>query len=424
MTATLTPPETTAAAPTLEAETAPAGRRARRFAGTISREKLQEAQATVAGAIPGKTTLPVLELVRIQATAHGFHFTATNLDLTVTTVVSAEVVAEGEVLIPGRKLTELAREFAPAPVRIRALGARGAKAEAGTGEAGRVELRNGRSVFTLATLAPDEFPSVPTPGAEAPRFRVAAERLQRLVVPGAFAVATEESRPILGGVLLEVRHNTLHLVSTNGHRLVRVGTPVEGAKGRDAAGVGPHGRDLIVPPAALAQVARIFAPDETLELAVHDHHLTIRGRVTTLTTRLVEGPYPRYEQVMPKANPNTLAADKTDLVAVVKRMLVMASDQSHRLRLTLGQAGGTELGVAVQTPDLGEASDAVPARYEGAPMDVGVNGQYLLEMLKHVPGERVVLTFGSPERAVTVEPEAQAADLTFEGVQMPLRLMD
>jgi DNA polymerase-3 subunit beta len=277
----------------------------------------------------------------------------------------------------------------------------------------RVTLECGRSRFKLLGLPRDEFPAFP-----AVRFdeswRVRSAQLQQLITHTAFAVSTEESRPILNGVLWELRPERMRMVATNGHRLAKMELPAEeGARGAD-------GR-----PDRAAQGARPdqapLRPDDELEIARGDNHLGFRSAVTSVYTRLIEGPYPNYEQVIPKDNDKFAIADKAQLTSALKRMSVIASDQTHRIRLSFN-AG--MLKFAVQTPDLGEAADEMPVRYEGDPLDIGFNASYLLEILRFIPTEEVRLTFRAPERAATLEPEGWSDPAKYLCLVMPLRLMD
>src|SRR5437660_936689 len=137
---------------------------------------------------------------------------------------------------------------------------------------------------------------------------------------------TEESRPILNGVLWELRPEMMRMVATNGHRLAKMEIPVKSA-------VGPSS-DLIVPPKALEQVRRLFPEDEELEIARGENHLGFRSPFTSVFTRLIEGPYPPYDQVIPRDNNRIAVADRTALMSALRRMSVIASDQTHRIRLS------------------------------------------------------------------------------------------
>jgi DNA polymerase III subunit beta len=338
---------------------------------TISREKLQEGLAAVAASIPAKTTLPVLANILLETTDKGIKLSGTDLDIAVSTEVMADVETAGAVTIPAKKLSEIARELPPAPVKIAAVGEQ------------RVTLDCGRSRFKLLGLPRDEFPTFP-----AVRFseswRIRSGDLQQLISHTSFAVSSEESRPILNGVLWELRPDKMRMVATNGHRLAKMEMPINSANAPAS--------DLIVPPKALEQVRRLFPAEEELEIAV-----------------------------IPKDNDRVAIADKVALASALKRMSVIASDQTHRIRLSFNSG---MLKFSVQTPDLGEAQDELPIRYTGDQLDIGFNASYLLEILRYIPTDEVRLTFKAPERAATVEPEGWKDSASFMCLVMPLRLVD
>ena len=367
---------------------------------TIGREKLQEGLAAVTASIPTKTTLPVLANIMVETTDKGIRLSGTDLDIAVSTEVAADVETPGAITIPARKLAEIARELPAAPVKVSAAGEQ------------RITIECSRSRFRLLGLPRDEFPNFP-----AVRFneswRIRSADLQKLIGHTAFAASTEESRPILNGVLWELRPERMRMVATNGHRLAKMELPI-------ASSGAPSG-DLIVPPKALEQIRRLFPEDEELEIARGDNHLGFRSPLTAVFTRLIEGPYPNYEQVIPKDNDRVALADKAALSQAIRRMSIIASDQTHRIRLSFN-AGMARL--AVQTPDLGEAQDEVPITYEGDPLEIGFNANYLIEILRYIPTDDVRMTFKAPERAATVEPEGWQDEAKFLCLVMPLKLID
>src|ERR1700716_2808726 len=201
---------------------------------TISREKLQEGLAAVAASIPAKTTLPVLANILIETSDKGIRLSGTDLDIAVSTEVAAAVETVGAITVPAKKLSEIARELSPSPVKIAAAGEQ------------RITLDCGRSHFKILGLPRDEFPSFPSV-----RFgeswRIRSGDLQKLIGHTSFAVSTEESRPILNGVLWELKPESMRMVATNGHRLAKMEMPVKSSGAAPAA-------DLIIPPKALEQV--------------------------------------------------------------------------------------------------------------------------------------------------------------------------
>jgi len=165
----------------------------------------------------------------------------------------------------------------------------------------------------------------------------------------------------------------------------------------------------------------LFGPDEEIEIAQSENHLGFRSPSTQVFTRLIEGPYPNYEQVIPRENDKNLTTDKAGLSSALRRMSIVASDQTHRVRLAMSSGS---LKLSVQTPDLGEAQEEVTVTYDGSPLEIGFNAAYLLEVLKYMPTDEVTLTFKAPERAVTCEPVGWDDPASFMALVMPLRLVD
>jgi len=365
---------------------------------TITREQLQEGLTAVTAAIPAKTTLPVLSNVLVEATKQGLRLSGTDLDIAVSTTVAAEVDAEGAITLPAKKLADIARELPPAAIRI-----------TGAGEQ-RVAIECGRARFKLLGLPREEFPSFPAVKFDK-AWKAAASVVHKLVGHVAFAASTEESRPILNGVLWELRPDRMRMVATNGHRLAKMDVPASGGSNAD----------LIVPPKALEQIRRLFGSDEALEVAKSDNHIGFRSEGKLVYSRLIEGPYPNYEQVIPRENDKSATVDKAAMAAALRRMSVVASDQTHRIRLAFS---GGAVKFSVQTPDLGEAQDELAVTYEGEPLEIGFNATYLLEILKFMPTDEVRLTFKAPERAATIEPVGWDDPASYMALVMPLRLVD
>ena len=367
---------------------------------TITREKLQEGLVAVAAAVPSKTTLPVLSNLLVEATRDGLRLSGTDLDIAVSTTIPASVDQEGAITLPARKLVEIVRELPSAAIRITSSGEQ------------RVAIECGKSKFKLLGLPKEEFPAFPAVKFEG-GWRVPSKDLQKLISHVAFAASTEESRPILNGVLWELKNDRMRMVATNGHRLARMDVPVAGGAGQQA--------DLIVPPKALDQIKRLFASDDEVELAKSDNHLGFRSSTTQVFTRLIEGPYPNYEQVIPRENDKLATADKAALISALRRMSIVASDQTHRIRMAFANASCK---LSVQTPDLGEAQEELAVGYEGDPLEIGFNALYLLEVLKYMPTDEVRLTFKAPERAATCEPVGWDDPASYLTLVMPLRLVD
>ena len=367
---------------------------------TITREQLQEGLTAVAAAVPTKTTLPVLANILLEATKDGLRLSGTDLDIAVGTTVPAAVDQEGAITLPARKLVELVRELPSAGIRMTTQGEQ------------RVTIECGRSKFKLLGLPREEFPSFPQVTFDG-SSKTTARELQKLIAHVAFAASTEESRPVLNGVLWQLLPDRMRMVATNGHRLAKMEIPMQSAAAQQA--------ELIVPPKALEQFRKLFGPDDEIEIGRSDNHLGFRSATTQVFTRLIEGPYPNYEQVIPRENDKVATVEKASLMSALRRMSIVASDQTHRIRMALGD-GSCRL--SVTTPDLGEAQEEITVSYEGEALDIGFNANYLLEVLKYMPTDEVRLTFKAPERAATVEPVGWDDPAAYLTLVMPLRLLD
>ena len=365
---------------------------------TITRENLQQGLGAVAGSIPTRTTLPVLSNILIEAEDGAVRMSGTDLDTAVSVRVPAEVAEPGAITAPAKKLQEIAREL-PGATEISTQG-------------DSILISSGRSRFKLNGLPKDEFPAFPKVEFSG-SWRVTGADLQKLITHVSFAASTEETRPILNGVLWQLQEHDMRMVATNGHRLAKMTLPVEAGDGTAAA-------DLIVHPRALGQVQRLFAGDAQVEVARSENHLGFRGADVQVYTRLIEGPYPNYEQVIPKDNDKNMVADRGALQGAVRRMAIVASDQTHRIRMTLG---GPMLKFSVESPDLGAANEELPVEYDGEPLEIGFNAQYLLELLRYMPTDEVKMTFKAPERAATIQPLGNEDTPDYLCLVMPLRLL-
>jgi DNA polymerase-3 subunit beta len=365
---------------------------------TITRQNLHTGLAAVSASIPSKTTLPVLSNILFEAKEDGVWMSGTDLDVSVRVKVLAEIGEPGSLTAPGKKLQEIARELPDQTVVVSTRG-------------DQIELKCGRSHFKLNGLPAEEFPTL----AEvdfASGLTVTGKQLHSLIHHTSFAVSTEESRPILNGVLWELRDGEMKMVATNGHRLARMGLRVE-ATGTPSA-------DFIVPPAALSQVQRLFEDGDDIEVARSENHLGFRADSTEVYTRLIEGTYPNYEQVIPRDNDKVATIEKKAFESAVRRMAVVASDQTHRIRLKF-ESGRVHLNVL--TPDLGEGHDELEVGYDGEELEIGFNANYLLEVLRYMPSDEVKVSLKAPERAATLEPVGDAMP-EYLCLVMPLRLLD
>lgn len=359
-----------------------------------------EALDQVQEAVERKNTIPILSHVLVESCANGLRLVATDLEVGIRTLCPAQVKVAGSAAVPARRLLEIVKSLPEADVRVRAL------------ENHWVQVNAGRSVFKLAALAKDNFPAlpdVPKPLAEVP-----AGVLAGLIDHTAFAVSNEESRYTLNGALLVLKPNSVEMVATDGHRLPLAARDIE------IAGLKTDER-LLVPKRALAGVrcmANAQQSDSPILIAKDDSHLFFSAGDSIIISRMLSGQFPSYEAVLPKNNTITATLDAAALRESLRRVALLAPDQTHAVclaldpsRLTLTTSGG----------DTGEASETLDAVYSGQPLRVGFNAWFLLDMLGVVKTGEVEIALKDPESAAEFRPVDQAT-YHYCCVVMPMRL--
>ena len=286
---------------------------------------------------------------------------------------------------------------------------------------GRVSVNygNGRGRSAMPKHNEREFPALPSIRAEA-KSTVDGARLARLISRSAYAVAGEEGKAILNGVLLVGDMNRLVLVATDGHRLAR------SACSGDFAGLGKQG--VVVPGKTMQTVGRMASeatsPVEVAVAPQRNHigfSLQIGQNEVTVYSRLLEGAYPNYEQVIPKSNAKLLTVPRLELRDAINRVSTYSDNLTHQIRFSLRRGQVT---LSVTTAEVGEGEEIVPAQYDDEDLDVGYNATYLLDILKTIETEKVVFRLNTPISAGVVEPDGSLSEKDEEVLCliMPLRL--
>ncbi|HEY6867108.1 MAG TPA: DNA polymerase III subunit beta, partial [Candidatus Eisenbacteria bacterium] len=279
----------------------------------------------------------------------------------------------------------------------------------------------GKGWSRFPTQAAGEFPRIPELKAET-RLRIPGDALSRLAARTSYAASTEDARPQLNGVLLETTDQQVSLIATDSHRLARATV-----KGSFAA---LDGKGLIVPARALGAVSRT-AEEATSPVEIEVAGGRNQAGFTTqvgefrvqIMTRLLEGEYPNYQQVIPKDNPRELEAKREDLIDAVDIVASHADNVTRQVRFSVRKGA---LGVSSTTPELGAGEQQLESAYKGEDMEIGYNASYLLDILRSIPTERVVFRLKTSLSAGLIEPVGAlpAADESLLCLIMPLRLPD
>jgi len=364
---------------------------------SLMQSELQRVLHLVVSVVPSKSTLPILETVLVEVEADGaLVLTATDLDMSVRARRKAEVVEKGKAAVAARRLFDVVRELPEQEVTV-------------SGDESGLTLTCGSGRYRFVGAPVDDFPGLPEISGEKD-VEIEPQKLQRMIRQTLYAVSTDETRPELTGVFLEVREKELRLVATNGHRLARAG--LQGSFNAR--------QNLLLPPKALNQLLRLMGDwNGTVEVSGAKNYARFRLGETQLYSRLLEGPFPEYDRVIPKTNPLSAVIRRDDLIASLRRILVLSDSQTRQVRMALS---GKQLQVLAEYQGAGEAAEDIAVDYSGEAMTIGYNGGYLLEMLKTFEGERIEMRFQSAISAGLFRPADETAEETLLCLVMPLRL--
>ena len=357
------------------------------------RDVLLEALATAARAAATRGgALPALSGVRLEVRADVLHLAGSDLDLTVQVEATVAGISDGVCVVPARLATDIVRAMEPGAVTV-AL------------EGGEAVIAAGRSQFSVRVLPAEEFLRLPEPAGDAVTLDAAA--LAAALSQVVRAASRDDARPILAGVLMTAEPAGLRLVATDSYRLAMRDLP-----GTTLLAEGQH---VLVPARALGELGRVLAGAETVTLRLGHDQASFEVGPVRVTTRLIEGEFPNYRQLVPSGYPNRLVVAKDALLDAVRRVKLLAREATP-IRLAHVVGDGSELeAVGPQ----GQAREDLDAKYEGSEMVVAFNPEFLIDGVEATPGDDVVLETLDALKPATL----RASDGTdFLYLLMPVRV--
>jgi len=313
-----------------------------------------------------RQTLPVLANVLLEAQGDSLRMTATDLEVSVRVTGPAKVVKPGTITISARKLMEIVKELPAAPLALKVQ------------ENAWVALRCAGVSYRLVGLTPEEFPAVGD-GASSGWLTLDGKILREMLAQTTFAISHDESRYALNGVLFAVHDKELRMVATDGHRLALA------VRQLPVAGPATSG---IVPRKAVQEVARIVGSGEEVQIAISDNQFMLRMPNVLLMARLIEGTFPNYEQVVPRAHPHRVTLSRAALTAALRRVSVLSEERTKPVRFLLSPG---LLKLTANSPDYGEAEEQMEAQFAGEEISIGFNSRYVLDALGAQTGEQVLI---------------------------------
>ncbi len=363
---------------------------------TLQREAFLKPLAQVVNVVERRQTLPVLANFLVQVQGGQLSLTGTDLEVEMVSRIAVEDAQDGETTIPARKLFEIIRAL-PDGSRITV---------SQTGE--KITVQAGRSRFTLATLPSNDFPSVDEVEATE-RVVVPESALKELIERTAFAMAQQDVRYYLNGLLFDLRDQLLRCVATDGHRLALCETALENSTGSK--------RQIIVPRKGVTELQRLLeGGDREVELEVGRSHVRVKRDDVTFTSKLIDGRFPDYEAVIPIGADREVKVDRESLRASLQRAAILSNEKYRgvRVEVTPGQ-----LKISAHNPEQEEAQEEIEADTEVSDLAIGFNVNYLLDALSALRDEHVVIQLRDSNSSALVR---EASSEKSRHVVMPLRL--
>lgn len=363
---------------------------------SVNRELLLKPLQQVAGVVERRQTLPVLSNLLLQVS--GSQLSMTGTDLEVELIGRLEVVTpeDGEITVPARKLVDICREI-PEKADI----------EFSLNE-NRLEIRSGRFRSTLSTLPAVDFPSVDQSSPEL-TAELDSKSFKKLLDQTAFAMAQQDVRYFLNGMLIEVGNNHVRAVATDGHRLAMSDLEHEGIDGPT--------KQVIVPRKGVIEIQRLLQEvEDKVSVSIGSSHLCATSSMFTLTTKLVDGKFPDYDRVIPKDGDKVVLADKQELRQALSRTAILSNEKFRGIRVSIASG---QLQLSANNPEQEEAEETVSVDYQGDSLEVGFNVSYLQDVLGVIGNDKVRLTLHDANSSAVLE-DPELEDAVY--VVMPMKL--
>ena len=375
------------------------------------RDSLVDVLTTAGRAVSARTSAMALSGVRMEASGNHLAVVGTDLDLTVHASTETIGISDGVCVAPAKLLADIVRSLEPGAVTIES-------------EGDKVEIGAARSRFSLRTFPVDDFPSLPEP--PQPGTFLPASSLAGALRQVVRAASSDDARPLLTGVLIAAEGSGVRLVATDSYRLA-----MRDIDGSDALA---DSAQILVPARALVELQKLSVlgsgsretgaasgdgdqgENPTVGLSVGDHDVTFTAGGVKVSTRLLDGSYPDYRQLIPADYPNRLHVGKDSLLDALRRVRLLVRDNTTPVRLSM-RSGGVDLTVVSQ--EVGDASETVDADFDGTELTIAFNPTYLIDGVEAVSGDEVLLETVDATKPATVR---AAEETNFRYLLMPVRV--
>jgi DNA polymerase-3 subunit beta len=350
--------------------------------------------------VPSKSTLPILTNVLIEALEGKVKLSATDLDISISTSVDCIVTKKGSISMPARILFEIIKELPESEVVFETSGS-------------RVEIKIPNGLYRIGTVAAEDFPKLPAVNTKK-EIKISGADLVRMIRKTTFACSDDETRPALNGVLWQTKGDKMQMVATDGHRLAKFAVENPKLKGLY--------EDVIVPPKVLDIITKLLTSESgEVGIIFGENNIIFDLGDIILSSRLIEGPYPNFDQVIPLDSDKKMTISKNDLASAVRRVSILSNALTHQVKFSLKE---NTLTLSTANADMaGEGQEVLECDYIGEEIDLGYNATYIADVLGKIDGDEVVFELSTPvAAALAYSPEVPKED--FLCLVMPLRLAD
>lgn len=359
----------------------------------IEKSVLLEALQNVQSIVGQRSTLPILSNVLLKAEGDRISLTTTDMEVCVKTSAPADISDAGGTTLPARRFFSICRELPDGQVEIEV----DAKDVA--------TIRCGPSFFKLMGLSEDEFPPLPE-FEESSVYTIDQTIFKSMLQKVIYAGSTDETRYILNGALLSFKDEKLTVVATDGRRLALVEQEVEFSEDAQV--------DLVVPSKTINELIKTLGEEGVLRIRVSDTQVAFDFDQILIISKLIEGTYPNFKQVIPAQCEERIAIDRETLLLAARRVALLTDDQTASVRLTFGQ---NKLELVTNSPEIGEARETIPVKYEGKEISIAFNPGFLIAPLRHLDSDEIFF-----ELSDELSPGVIKTNVPFLYVLMPIRV--
>ncbi len=359
----------------------------------VTKEALLDGLQRIQNVVSTRSTLPVLTNALLETTETGLRLTTTDLEVAIRCEIAAQVEKPGSTTLPARRLAAIVRELPASEITIES-------------DAKNVStLRCGSSYFKMFGLAKEEFPAFPS-FKDAKTYTIKQAELRDGLRKTSYAISVDETRYVLNGILFSYKENKLTLVATDGRRLALFDSDLEFPRS--------HERDFIVPTKAVTELQRLLGEDGEVQISVAENLVSFEINGSQLVSKLVEGNYPNYRQVIPGEAKERVTLERESFLTSVKRVALLSSDKTSSVRLNFTK---NNLDITANTPEVGEARESLAVAYRGRDISIAFNPEFLLDPLRNLSNDEVFI-----ELIDEMSPGVLKINTPFLYVIMPMRV--